>query len=433
MIENLLRTIDVRRNELRPFIAAFLFIFVLMCAYYLLRPVRDAMASDWTDAEVSWLWTLNFFISTALVAAYGGIVARLGMRFLVPAVYSLFAASFFAFYLGTTNNVDSGNSATAKLLDQTFYIWVSVFALFHVSVFWSFMADIFNRQQAQRLFGPLSAGASLGAICGPLLAALAVSQMGNGKLLLVAAVLLIVLLPVIFYLQTKPQTVTTENGISSESSFDSKALGGQWLDGFKVLRSNRFLLGIAVFIILYTGIGSFIYLEQKNLLAEFDRDTRTMIYGYRDALVNLITFVLALAVTSRLVKKLGMSFALPAVPFFIVAGMLSLAVAPMLLAALAVHVVAKAGNYGLTKPAREMLFTLVNREDRFKSKPVIDIVAYRGGDVIMAWFFTLLTQGLGLGMAAVAAVGAVLAAVWALVGWFLGRSYQQKFLAQSRS
>ncbi|MFK8021312.1 MAG: NTP/NDP exchange transporter [Pseudomonadales bacterium] len=419
------RTLDVRDNELKATIAAFLFIFILMAAYYVLRPVRDALASDWTDAEVSWLWTLNFFISTGFVALYGLIVSKVRFDRLVPSIYAFFALSFLLFYL-------VGKSANdAVLLDKSFYVWVSAFALFHVSVFWSFMADTFSKEQAGRIFGSLAAGASLGAIAGPLISGLFASSLGVENLMLIAAVMLLLPIPLILYLQQLKHGELGNHQLSVDE--EQLKMGGNPFKGFKEFFTNPYLLAIGVFLILYTGIGSFVYLEQKNLLAEFDRDTRTMIYGYRDAVVNTVTFVLAFFVTGRLVSKMGMQVALPVIPILIILGMLILAFSPLLLVALGLHVVSKAGNYGLTRPAREMLFTQVSREDRFKAKPVIDIVAYRGGDVIMGWFFTGLTQGLGFGMAAVAGVGAVIAALWAMVGWFLGRTYERSAAAEAEA
>jgi len=417
------RTLDVRDNELKATIAAFLFIFILMAAYYVLRPVRDALASDWTDAEVSWLWTLNFFISTGFVALYGLVVSKVRFDRLVPSIYAFFALSFLLFYL-------VGKSANdAVLLDKSFYVWVSAFALFHVSVFWSFMTDTFSKEQAGRIFGSLAAGASLGAIAGPLISGLFASSLGVENLMLIAAVMLLLPIPLILYLQQLKHGELGNRQLSVDE--EQLKMGGNPFKGFKEFFTNPYLLAIGVFLILYTGIGSFVYLEQKNLLAEFDRDTRTMIYGYRDAVVNTVTFILAFFVTGRLVSRMGMQVALPIVPILIILGMLILAFSPLLLVALGLHVVSKAGNYGLTRPAREMLFTQVSREDRFKAKPVIDIVAYRGGDVIMGWFFTGLTQGLGLGMAAVAGVGAVIAALWAMVGWFLGRTYERSAAAEA--
>jgi AAA family ATP:ADP antiporter len=417
VLKFILKSTNIRDNEVKAASLSFAFVFVLMAAYYILRPVRDALASDWTDAEVSFLWTLNFFISTAIVALYGFAVSRVPFRRLVPGVYAFFAVSFVVFYLAV-QSIDDG-----VLVDKAFYLWVSVFALFHVSVFWSFMADTFNKEQAGRLFAMIAAGASVGAIVGPLLSAFFATRIGVENLLLIAAVMLMLPLPIIAMLSRIKGAELHNEGSQTDDA--SRKIGGNPFAGFKDFFANPYLIGIGVFIILYTGIGSFVYLEQKNLLEPFDMEARTMIYGYRDAVLNSLTYILAFFVTGRLVSKVGMPVSLPLVPVIIIFGMLILAFSPVLIVAVGLHVVSKAGNYGLTRPAREMLFTQVSREERFKAKPVIDIVAYRGGDVIMGWFFTGLTQGLSLGLGAVAAVGAVIAALWAFVGYLLGKAYER--------
>ena len=422
LVARLLKSLsDIEHNEIRATFASFAFVFVLMVAYYLLRPVRDAMASDWSDAELSTLWTINFFVSTAIVAIYGYAVSRVRFSILVPSVYVFFALSFVAFFFSVQTVADR------DLVDKIFYLWVSVFALFHVSVFWSFMADLFNKDQAGRLFSIIAAGASLGAIFGPLLSGMFAQAMAVETMILIAAAILMLPIPLIFYLGALKDTDLGNAGLHPDSA--SLKIGGNPLNGFREFFSNPYLLGIGLFIILYTGIGSFVYFEQKNLLVEYDRETRTMIYGYRDALVNTLTYLLAFFVTGRLVTKAGMPFALAVVPVCIVFGMLVLAFSPVLLVAIGMHVASKAGNYGVTRPAREVLFTLVDRESRFKTKPVVDIVAYRGGDVIMGWLFTGLSQGVGLGLAGIAVVGAVIAGLWAWVGVLLGRSYDRKVKA----
>jgi AAA family ATP:ADP antiporter len=413
----LLRLTNVQPNELKAAALSFLFVFILMAAYYLLRPVRDAMASDWSDAEVSWLWTLNFFISTAIVAIYGLIISRISFSKLVPSVYLFFALSFVLFYSMV------GTSDDAVLIDKMFYLWVSVFALFHVSVFWSFMSDTFNKDQAARLFSVIAAGASLGAIAGPLLSAVLAKSIGEQSMMLISAIMLLLPIPITFALSSLKKSDLGNADLSVD--IEKAKIGGNPFGGFKEFFTNPYLLGIGVFIILYTGIGSFVYFEQKNLLVDFSRADRTAIYGIRDAITNTITFVLAFFVTGRIVPKLGMALALSLVPIIIIFGMLVLAFSPVLMVALGLWVTRSAGNYGLARPAREMLFTQVDRESRFKTKPVIDIVAYRGGDVIMGWFFTGLTQGLGLGLAAVALVGAGIAAAWGAVGWQLGKHYEK--------
>ena len=204
-------------------------------------------------------------------------------------------------------------------------------------------------------------------------------------------------------------------------------IGGNPLKGFADFFANPYLLGIGGFLILYTGIGTFVYFQQVDLLRAIeDEGRRAAIYGYRDAIVNTLTYVLAFFVTGRMVTKLGMPSALAVVPVVLIFGMAILAFTPVLFAAVTMHVALRAGNYGLTRPAREMLFTVVDREERFKAKPVIDIVVYRGGDVMMGWFYTLLSTGIGLGLAAIAAVGALVAALWAFVGIKLGRSFDAR-------
>jgi ATP:ADP antiporter, AAA family len=182
------------------------------------------------------------------------------------------------------------------------------------------------------------------------------------------------------------------------------------------------LLAIGAFILLYTAIGSFVYFEQKNLLAQYveTRAERTQILGMVDWVVNVLTFAIGMFATSRIVERAGMSVTLALVPFFIAAGLLILAFAPILIVVLALQVARRAGNYAITRPAREMLFTAVDRETRFKAKPVIDIVVYRGGDSLSGMAFAGLTEGVGLGLAAMAGVGAVIAAAWGVVGFYLG-------------
>ena len=260
----------IESNEIRAVISSFLFVFALMAAYYILRPVRDAMASDWSDTEVSFLWNLNFFISIAIVAAYGFAVSRIRFKVLVPSVYAFFAASFVAFYFGVSLIPDR------DLIDKIFYIWVSVFSLFHVSVFWSFMSDLFSKEQAGRLFAVIAAGASAGALVGPLIPTLFAQVVGTDVLMLIAAITLMIPIPLIVYLERlKVLDLHNEN---LHVNINEARIGGKPLAGFKMFFTNRYLLAIGLFIVLYTAIGSFVYFEQKNLLVDFDRATRTQIW-----------------------------------------------------------------------------------------------------------------------------------------------------------
>jgi AAA family ATP:ADP antiporter len=408
---------NIEASEAKAVFSSFLFVVVLMSAYYILRPVRDAMASDWTDAEVSWLWTLNFFISTAVVAVYGIAVSRFRFRILVPAMYAMFALSFVVFYLLASNSVDR------TLIDKSFYVWVSVFSLFHISVFWSFMSDLFSKEQAGRLFSIIAAGASVGGLIGPSIPSFFSASLGTDNLMLIASLMLLIPIPIIFYLQSlkSSELGNQEPDIKNPTG----AIGGNPFAGFKMFFSNPYLLAIGLFIFLYTGISSFVYFELKNLLSDLSRPERTAVWAQMDLAVNILSIATGLFATSRIVSRFGMPTTIALVPVMICIGLLILAVSPFLGAVVALQVIRRAGNYAVTRPAREMLFTRVDRETRFKAKPVIDIVAYRGGDMLMAWLFTGLTQGLGLGLAAVALVGAGIAALWSLVGIYLGRWFEQ--------
>ncbi|MDB3950496.1 MFS transporter [Gammaproteobacteria bacterium] len=416
-IANFLNMVSmIKEREVKAVIFSFLFVVVLMTAYYILRPVRDAMASDWTDAEVSWLWTLNFFISTGIVALYGMAVSKFRFRLLVPTMYSIFAGSFVMFYLLGSISDDR------TLIDKAFYVWVSVFSLFNISVFWSFMSELFNKEQSGRLFGIIAVGASVGGLIGPSITAFFSASIGTDNLMLIASMMLLIPIPIIFYLQSK---ATDLNNEKLDLTPTSHPIGGNPIAGFKMLFSNPYLMSIALFIFLYTGISSFIYFELKNLLSDLSRPERSAIWAQMDLAVNILSISIGLFATGRIVGKFGMPVTIAMVPVMVCIGLLILAISPLLGVVMILQIIRRAGNYGMTRPAREMLFTLVDRETRFKAKPVIDIVAYRGSDMLMAWLFTGLTQGLGLGLAAVAGVGAGIAALWSLVGIYLGRWFER--------
>ncbi|MCP5146033.1 MAG: MFS transporter [Gammaproteobacteria bacterium] len=413
----------IEPHELRAVLTSFFFVFILMAAYYILRPVRDAMASDWSNTEIATLWNMQLWISTALVALYGVMVARISFRWLVPAVYLFFAASFVAFYLGATMLTDR------VLLDKGFYLWVSMFSLFHVSVFWSFMADLFNKEQSRRLFAFIAAGSSAGASLGPLVAALFATEVGADTLMLVAAVMLLLPIPLVFYLQR--QKVSALHNEDVHADLSAAKIGGNPFQGFRAFVTNPYLLGIAAFIFLYTTIGSYVYFEQTELLRDFSREERTQILGYLATVVNLLTFGLGMFATSRIVQKLGMPGTLALVPFIMCAGLLILCFAPILTVLLGLQLARQGGNYGITRPAREMLYTHVDRETRFKAKPVIDVVVYRGGDAVSSASFALLTDVGGLGIGAMAGIGAAIAAVWGFAGLYLGRVFGRQSAVQS--
>ena len=345
-------------------------------------------------------------------------IRRIKIGRLVPGVYGVFALSFFGFYLAIQS------SPGVPIISKVFYIWVSIFSLFHVSVFWSFMADIFNKEQARRLFGFIASGSSIGALTGPLIALALVGGVGKGNLLLISTALLLVPMIIIGWLERLKHTELHNQEFNAEQDYE-QTLGSNPLAGFMLFVKNPYLLGIGIFILLYTAISTFVYFELKNLMIGLDESTRTQIWAGMDLVVNIVTIGTAMFCTSRLAIRFGLAVTLALVPVIIGVGLLVVAMAPMIWIVVTLQIVRRAGNYGITRPGREMLFTAVDRESRFKAKSVIDIVVYRGGDMITAWAFTGLTQGLGMGLGAVALVGMLIAGVWALVGRSLGRTYDR--------
>ena len=413
--------LKIEAHEIKASLMSFSFVFTLMVAYYILRPIRDSMASDWSDVELSWLWTSTFAISAVVVAIYGIAVAKIKFKHLVPTVYGFFAVSFLAFYLGTQT---TGNPV---YIDKTFYVWLSVFSLFHVSVFWSFMADTFSKEQSKRLFGFIASGASIGAVTGPVVPVFFSQTIGVYNLMLLAAVLLLLIIPQVKYLEKLKHSDLDNENVRVDLS-EQKAIGGNPFIGFVDFFSNRYLLGIGLFILLYTAMSAFVYFELKTMLAEFDRATRSQYWGIMDLIVNSLAIITAMFATSRLATRFGLAVTLSIVPILIVAGWLVVAVSPILMVLIGLQIVRRAGNYAITKPGREMLFTVVSRETRFKTKPVIDIVVYRGGDMLASWTYTGLAQGFGLGLAGIALTGMCIAILWTIVAVFIGTAYDRNHL-----
>ena len=411
--------LKIKQDEIQAVLLSFIFIFTLMAAYYILRPVRDAMSSQWSDAELSTLYTMTFVGSLVAVSLYGALVSRVRVTVLVPAVYAFFAASFVIFY------VASESLAENLIADKIFFVWISVFSLFHVSVFWSFMAEIFSRSQAPRLFGFIAAGSSAGAIVGPGIALTLVGILGREKLILISAAMMVI--PIIIVVILEKLKYTELHGRDADAfALFRESVGSNPFSGFSLFVKDPYLLAIGLFILLYTAISTFIYFELKNLLSGTEEEARIAIWASMDLVVNSLAILTALFGTSRLAIKYGVRSTLTMVPIAITIGMLLVAAAPFLLVVISLQVIRRAGNYALTRPCREMLFTILDRERRFKAKSVIDVVVYRGGDMATAWLFTGLTQGLGWDLGPVAAVGACLAVIWVLVARYLGKYYERQ-------
>jgi AAA family ATP:ADP antiporter len=420
----LLKAVQVNANEVRALLWSFLYFFVLLCAYYIVRPMRDEMGIVGGVENLQWLFTGTLLAMTAAVPLFGWASSRFPRRKLLPYVYFFFILTLLAFYA----TMGDGSVYVARV----FFIWASVFNLFVVSVFWSFMTDLYSNEQARRLFGFIAAGGTLGALTGPALTTLLVQPLGARNLLLVSAALLSVAVICISQLSAWSASFQrdTLQPTPIAASPDSDALGGGIWQGIQLVIRSPYLLGIGLLMLLFTTLATFLYFMQAQIIRDAFSDSaqRTAVFAAIDLAVNALTLVLQLFITSRLIKWFGLAVVLAIVPVLLASGFAVLGVAPLLAVLLVVQVIRRAGNYAIMRPAREMLYVVLSREEKYKAKNFIDTVVYRTGDAISAWVYAGM-RGLGMSLSAIAMVAVPLAILWAWVAFGLGR--QQSRLANS--
>jgi AAA family ATP:ADP antiporter len=405
--------VAVEPGEISATLLAFAYFFCLLCAYYILRPVRDEMGIQGGVENLQWVFTATFVAMLAAVPVFGAAAARLPRRRLVPLVYVFFILNLVIFYLLLRGGVATGWVARA------FFVWLSVFNLFVVSVFWSFMADIFDNAQARRLFGFIAAGGSAGAVAGPSLTAALAPVAGPVNLLLVSAAFLLAALACVIGLG--------RTAARSGPAAGGEAVGGTVLGGVRKVLRSPYLLGICAYIVLYTTLSTFLYFEQARIVRDAFTDParRTAVFAWMDLAVNVLTITTQVLATGRLVAWMGVAATLALVPALVAAGFLLLGTWPTLAVLIGFQVVRRAGNYAIARPAREMLFTVVGREEKYKSKNFIDTVVYRGGDAVSGWVFTGLSA-IGFGLSAIAYTAVPVAALWGVTGWLLGRAQERR-------
>ncbi|MEQ1801211.1 MAG: MFS transporter [Gammaproteobacteria bacterium] len=424
------RLIGARPDELGAALAGAGYGFCMMAAYYMLRPVRDAMGIAGGVENLKYLFLLSFSATLLVVPLYGWACTHVSRSRFVPWVSLVMVAMVAAFFAVFSETGDEPPAWVA----QAFFVWVGVFNLFVLSVYWSFMADVLSPEQAGRLFGFLAAGGSAGAVAGPATTTLLAGRFGIDSLLLCAGVLLLATVALVRYLLhwERVSPASPHKPLSGPMQTD-EPIGGNPLAGISLLAGSRYLLGIGLFVLLFTAVGTFMYMQQAELL----RDTvatsaeRTRVLATVDLTVNALCIPFQIFVTGRLVARFGLTAVLLVVPVFMIGGFLALAAAPGLMLLIAVQVLRRAGDYAITRPARELLFTALPKESRFKAKNVIDTVIYRGGDAANAWLYALLASA-GLGLAGTAAAGVVIATVWAGVAWRLGSQFSRVVEPQGR-
>jgi ATP:ADP antiporter, AAA family len=407
------RVMLVRRGELPGLIASFLYFFCLLCSYYILRPVRDEMGVRGGVEHMQWLFTATFVAMLLAVPAFGALAVRFRRSRLIPVVYGVFIACILGFWLWLRSGVAMDWGARA------FFVWLSVFNLFVVSVFWSFMADLYDEEQAARLFGVIAAGGSTGAVVGPALTGVLAQRLGPNALLPLAAAILALTLPCIWALD---RGAARRRGDATVSSTDGP-LGGTVLEGVRAVMGSRYLLGICAFIWLYTTLATFLYFIQADIVGRTFADSgdRTSAFAAMDFATNLLTVGVQVLVTARLVRHLGLARALALVPALVAVGFVVLAAVPAFIVLATFQVFRRTGSYAVARPGREMLFTVLPRMEKYKSKNFIDTVVYRGGDAIAGWIYAGLAA-LGLGVTGVALAAVPLAAAWTVIGHRLGVS-----------
>jgi AAA family ATP:ADP antiporter len=407
------RLVQVRRDEVAAMLWSFAYFFCLLCGYYILRPVRDEMGIQGGLDNLPWLFTATFVAMLAALPVFGWLSARFERRKLLPIVYLFFAANLIGFWALMELRLAPDFTARA------FFVWLSVFSLFVVSVFWSFMADLFRNEQARRLYGFISAGGSLGALAGPSMTAMLAREIGPGGLLLVSACMLLLATACIQRLGTWAATVSRRSG-------SGQPLGGSMFAGITLALKSPYLMGIALYVVLGTILGTFLYFHQAALVNEqlSASGERTALFAQIDLAVNALTLVCQLFVVNRLIRYFGVGFALVLLPAVSIAGFLLIGLLPTLAVLVVFQVLRRAGEYAISRPSREILFTVLTREEKYKSKNFIDTAVFRGGDAVSGWLFSGL-QVLGLGFAGIAFAAVPIAMVWAGTGWMLARSQEE--------
>jgi AAA family ATP:ADP antiporter len=406
------RVVPLREGEAQPVLLATAYGFSILFSYYLLRPVRDEIgAADRGNLQI--LWTAVFLVMLLAVPLYSAVVSRWSRAVFIPLANRFFAVNLIAFYAALYLLPESAR----PWIDRVFYVWVSVFALFVVTVFWGFVADLFRHEQGKRLFGFIAVGSSLGGIAGSATTALLAQHVPVFLLLLLAVLPLEAAAWLARALDRhascEPETLRHEPGAR---------VGGSAWSGIGLVFRSPALRRIAMWLMLMTFASTILYFMQTHLLGEAftDRSLRRAFLARIDLAVNVLTITTQALLTAHILRRLGVGLTLAVLPGIAVTGFVALGTTPALAALVVVRVLYDSGRHALAKPAREVLFTLVGREERYKSKAFIDAAVYRGGDLVSGWIYAGLAA-LGLSVGAIALAAAPVAALWAFLGLQLGR------------
>lgn len=406
------RAVDVQPDEVRAMWLGFVFNFIVLSSYYVIRPIRDDIGAAGSVENLSWMFTATLIGMLIANALFSAIVARMSRRRFIPIAYRFFILNLALFYL----LMRWASPDQAVWVGRAFYVWVSVFNLFVVTVFWAFMTDVFNSDQGKRLFGFISVGGTLGGIVGGGLTASLVRHVGTANLLIISAALLecgarcVRFFPAHFRRET-PQHDEAE-----------RPIGGNLWSGITHAFSSPYLLGICAFMLLHAITATLVYFQQADITGHqfHDRAARTAFFAQLDLSVNVLTIVVQIFLTGRLLKWLGVGITLAMLPVVSLIGFASLAMLPLLSLLAVFQVLRRAMNFAVSRPAREVLFTVLPREDKYKAKSFIDAFVYRAGDQIGAWSYPAL-RWLGLGFTGISWAAVPLVTFWCVLSLWLGR------------
>jgi AAA family ATP:ADP antiporter len=410
------RFANVRADERAPVLVAALFFFCVLTALMVLRPAREALGMQRGIEAIRWLFVGTVIVTLLVNPVFGLLVSRLRRLAFTSATYLFFVAGLLGFHALLV----FAPAAVGERTGQVFYVWFSVCNLFATMLFWALMADRFSLEQSKRLFGPIAVGGTLGAIFGPWLASMLARPLGTPALLLVAAGFLLLALGAASWLMRLPMATDVPRA-GGRAPQPAALIGGSAWEGFRAVARSRYLLAICAYVLVVAVMATFIYFTRLQMVAALgsDLDMRTTVFARIDMLTQVATLALQAVVAGHLMKRLGTSLALALLPAIAALGFLGLAIAGSIAALVAFEATFRAVQRGIMRPARETLFTVVTRAERYKAKAFIDTLVYRTGDVVGAQTEGLLGR-LGMGLAALASFAVPLALAWMALGLWLG-------------
>lgn len=415
------RLIEVRPGEVPALGWSWAYIFSILAAYYVLRPIRDQMGIAGGIENLPWLFTGTLVGMLALNVPFAWLVKTLPRARFVPLTYRFFAANILLFAAA----LYLADPASDIWIGRAFFIWLSIFNLFVVSVFWATIVDVFSTEQGKRLFGFISAGATLGAIAGSATTTILARDVPTWALLIAAAALLEV---AVFSMRGLARLSDRLRQFPvADDARAAEAIGGSAFAGITRTLRSPYLLNIGLSLLLFSITSTFLYFEQASIAKRSfsDRGAQTAFFASVDLLVNVLTLGAQFFLTGRIVRRIGVGPTLALLPAASILGFAALAVSPTITAIVVFQVLRRAGNFAVARPIREVLFTVVSREDRFKAKNFIDTVVYRVGDQIGAWSFAGIAA-LGLGSTAVAIAAVPLSLAWFFNSLWLGRRQSER-------